>query len=526
MDIQTEDLDISNFELESSGEVDAVLSQVKRVGQKNMLIQIISFMHNTVLVQNLKKEILKAFPNVKIGLLKHDDKTKTKINIFRLKHSQESEDLDTAVLSKLYTLYLKKYESESKYRHQLFSRYFTDHLTNLPNVYQLRKDFQTDEKQGLVLIKIDNFLTINNFYGFVVGDLVIEEISKYLKEMLSEHKVYRLSGAEFAFSMEERMEFYELKKYLNEIYEKINSYFVRYQNSKIFIDFTLASSAVPNNKNVFSKVSMALGYAKEIGVPFWIYEDRMNFENNYKRNLELSEVVRECIYESRIVPYFQAIINNKTQKIEKYECLARLLDKNDNVISPLVFIPIAKKIKAYYQITTQMIEKSFAAFEGNELEFSVNLSIEDIMNSDIFHFVINKLQTSRASKRVTFEILESESINDFNKIEKFITEIKRYGAKVAIDDFGSGYSNFSYLIKINADYIKIDGSLIENIHVDKASLVVVETIVSFAKKLGIKTVAEYVHCSVVMDKVRELGIDYSQGFYIDEPTLHKENICN
>ena len=96
--------------------------------------------------------------------------------------------------------------------------------------------------------------------------------------------------------------------------------------------------------------------------------------------------------------------------------------------------------------------------------------------------------------------------------------------KIAIDDFGSGYSNFSYLIQIKADYIKIDGSLIENIDVDNSSLLVVETIVSFAKKLGMKTVAEYVHSSVVMDKVKELGIDYSQGFYIDEPTVNKKNL--
>ena len=524
MDIQSDNLTVNSFSLSSSGDVESILSQVRRVRQEYMLIQILSFMHNTVLVQNLKKELEKNFPQARITLLKHNDKTKTQLTVFGLKNSVQDETLSEVILSQFYTMYIEKDESEGKYRHQLFSRYFIDHLTNLPNVYQLRKDFQTDEAKGLVLIKIDNFLTINNFYGFVIGDLVIEEISKYLRETLSEHKVYRLSGAEFAFSMEQKLDFYDLKKYLNEVYEKINSFFVQYQNSKIFIDFTLASTAGIDNVNIFSKVSMALGYAKEIGVPFWIYEDRMNFENDYKRNLELSEIVRESIHESRIVPYFQAIVDNKTGKIEKYECLARLLDNNGNILSPLLFIPIAKKIKSYYQITTQMIEKSFSTFEENELEFSINLSIEDIMNSDIFHFVIKKLESSPASKRVTFEILESESINDFNKIEKFINEIKRHGAKIAIDDFGSGYSNFSYLIKIKADYIKIDGSLIENIHVDKSSLAVVETIVAFAKKLGMKTVAEYVHCSVVMDKVKELGIDYSQGFYIDQPTLHKDVI--
>jgi len=201
--------------------------------------------------------------------------------------------------------------------------------------------------------------------------------------------------------------------------------------------------------------------------------------------------------------------------------LARLIDSDAKVLSPLLFIPIAKKIRVYNEITKQMLEKSFKAFENTSLEFNINLSIEDIMNSEIFNYIIKKVKSSNSSSRVTFEILESESINDFNKVERFITEVKRYGCKIAIDDFGSGYSNFSYLIKIKADYIKIDGSLIENIHINKSSLLVVETIVAFAKKLGMKTVAEYVHSSVVMDKVKELGIDYSQGFYIDEPSIDK-----
>lgn len=256
-----------------------------------------------------------------------------------------------------------------------------------------------------------------------------------------------------------------------------------------------------------------------MGVPFWIYEDRVNFENDYEKNLALSEVVRESVHNDKIIPYFQAILDNKNDKIVKYECLARLIDSDGNILSPVLFIPIAKKIKLYTYITQQMIDKSFAAFEENEFEFNINLSIEDIMNSEIFHFIINKLKNSKAANRVTFEILESEAIEDFNKVEKFINEIKRYDARIAIDDFGSGYSNFSYLIKLKANYIKIDGSLISEIDVDESAHLVVETIVSFAKKLGMKTVAEYVHSSVVMDRVKELGIDYSQGFYIDKPAL-------
>ncbi|SFV56727.1 diguanylate cyclase/phosphodiesterase (GGDEF & EAL domains) with PAS/PAC sensor(s) [hydrothermal vent metagenome] len=495
------EVNVNSYKLYSSSEVDLKIEEVKNLNSKNIVIHIISFIHNTVLVQNLKKNLSKIFPDVTVSLLKHEDKTHTVLNVYSIAEIKDDEDVNDMIL------------------HQIFSRYFTDHLTNLPNVYQLRKDFQADEEYGLVFIKIDNFLTINNFYGFVIGDYVIEEVSKFLKETLDVHKFYRLTGSEFAFTIKDSMSFYDLKVYLTKVYEQIRSYSVIYQKTKIYIDFTMASTASTTNDNIFSKVSMALDYAKQIGASFWIYEDRMNFENDYERNLELSEIVREGVQDSRVVPYFQAIVDNKTGNISKYECLARLIDAQGNVLSPVLFIPIAKKIKIYNKITIQMIEKSFAAFKDSPFEFNINLSIEDIMNHKIFNYIIEKVKNSEASKRVTFELLESEAIEDFKKVEEFITEVKRYGAKIAIDDFGSGYSNFSYLIKIRADYIKIDGSLITNIDVDKSALLVVETIVSFAKKLGMKTVAEFVHSSVVMNKVKELGIDYSQGFYIDEPSV-------
>ncbi len=142
------------------------------------------------------------------------------------------------------------------------------------------------------------------------------------------------------------------------------------------------------------------------------------------------------------------------------------------------------------------------------------------MSSEIFNFIVEKLKTSKSSKRVIFELLESDAIEDFKRVDRFIAEVKRYGAKIAIDDFGSGYSNFGYLTKMNADFIKIDGSLVKNIDVDKNALLVVETIVEFAKKLGVKTIAEHVHSGMIMDMVKKLGVDYSQGFYIDEPSLN------
>ena len=518
MPINSDKLEINNFTLKSSADVPKVVREITELHKNQMLIHIVSYMHNTVLVQTLKKELHRHLPDAEIVLLKHEEKLKTSVVVFDI-NVDSNDSLSDEVLKELYVDITNKNESLKEYRIQLFRRYFTDHLTNLPNLYQLRKDMQNDENCGLILLKIDNFQTINNFYGFVVGDYVLEYVGNYLKKILKNHTVYRLSGAEYAITTQERLGFYELKEYLEELYQKIKNIEVIYQNTKIYVDFTLASSSNRDNSNIFSKVSMALIYAKQKGVPYWIYEDRMNFEDEYERNLNMSFIVREAVENKRVVPYFQAIMDNKTSKIVKYECLARLIDTHEKIISPAVFIPIAKNIKVYHEVTKIIIEKSFAMFEQNDYEFSINLSMDDIMSSSIFNFILNTLKNSPAAFRVTFELLESEAIKDYKRVDRFVSEVSRYGAKIAIDDFGSGYSNFSYITKINTDYIKIDGSLIKNIDVDNAALIVVETIVNFAKKLKIKTIAEYVHSSVVMDKVKELGIDYSQGFYIDEPSL-------
>ncbi len=519
--MQEKILEIKNFTLQSSSEVPDVMRDVRDGEYKKLLIHIVSYMHNTVMVQTLYKELLHSYPEAKIVFLKHDDKISTRVNLF----SVDTEDIETIsdeVLKELYLDNAEKISCIDGYRTELFKKYFTDNLTQLPNLYQLRKDLEELENPGLILLKIDNFQRINTFYGLVVGDYVLEAVGKHLKNLLEGNRVYRLSGAEYAITLEHNLGFYALKTYIEDLYKKISTIDVVYRDSHIYIDFTLGSTSIRDNSNIFSKVSMALMYARQKGVRYWIYEDRMHFEDEYSRNLSMSHAVREAVENSKIIPYYQAILDNKTGKVVKYECLARMLDANDKIIAPSIFIPVAKNIKVYNNVTKCIITKSFKFFEQNDYEFSLNLSIEDIMSSEMFTFILETLQHSNAANRVTFEILESEAIKDFKRVDRFISEVRRYGAKIAIDDFGSGYSNFSYLTKVEADYIKIDGSLIKNIDVNPSSFIVVETIVNFAKRLGIQTIAEYVHSSVVMDKVIDLGIDYSQGFYIDEPSLHIE----
>jgi EAL domain-containing protein (putative c-di-GMP-specific phosphodiesterase class I) len=193
------------------------------------------------------------------------------------------------------------------------------------------------------------------------------------------------------------------------------------------------------------------------------------------------------------------------------------LEDDDKLISPYFFLDISKKTKHYTNITKTMIKKTFEMFKDRDVEFSINLTIQDILNEQIKIYLFEMIESYNMGNRVIFEIVESESIQNFQDVINFINEVRYFGCKIAIDDFGTGYSNFEYLLKIKADYIKIDGSMIKNIDTDTDAQIVVSTIVDFAKKMGVKTIAEFVENEAIYNKIVELGVDYSQGYYFSTP---------
>ncbi|XOB63813.1 EAL domain-containing protein [Campylobacterota bacterium DY0563] len=148
----------------------------------------------------------------------------------------------------------------------------------------------------------------------------------------------------------------------------------------------------------------------------------------------------------------------------------------------------------------------------------MNLSYEDIANDNFKELIYYKIKNIRNPENIIFEILESDYIKDFSIVEGFIKSIRIYGCKIAIDDFGSGYSSVENILKLKPDIIKIDGSLIKNIDFSNESKTIVKNIIIMARELGAKTVAEYVHFLEVFEIVKYLGVDFVQGFYLAKPT--------
>jgi len=398
---------------------------------------------------------------------------------------------------------------------KLIEQIHTDPLTGFPNRAALSKDIKLHDAPVLLTINLDSFKDINDFYGNAAGDRILIEVTAILDKYIRNvdgAKLYKLSSDEFAVLLDRQdKDKCFLPEILNNLIEK-NEFDIN--DTKINLSATIGYSFT--KKNIIANADMALKYAKAHHIDSISFEDVSFVEKEHENNIIWSKKLKEAIFEDKLVPFFQPIVDNKTGKVVKYEALIRMIDLDD-VIAPFKFLDIAVRAKQYHKLTKIMIDKVFETFKDSEYSFSLNFTASDVLNDDTRGYLLNKIKKYGIRERFIVEILESEGFERYDEIKSFFNEVKALGCKVAIDDFGSGYSNFQHIVNLNVDIIKIDGSLIKNIVNDASSQIVTQTIAQFAKQLGISTIAEYVHSKEVHDKVIELGIDFSQGYFLGEP---------
>ena len=285
---------------------------------------------------------------------------------------------------------------------------------------------------------------------------------------------------------------------------------------EIYLSIT-AGMSYGSGTEMLINANIALKNAKTSKVPFDLYDEQKQEKEHYASNQEMIKTLKYALANDLVIPYFQPIYNNNTHKIDKYETLMRIINEEGKVLSPYLFLEVAHKIKIYPELTKTIIRKAFAMFQDKEITFTVNLSVEDIRNSNTHAYIFNMLGSFAKPHNVVFEIIESEGIDNYAIVKEFVEEVKKYGANIAIDDFGSGYSNFMHLLELDTSSIKIDGSIIKNILHDRNSQILTKTIVSMAKELGMKVIAEFVSSKEIQEAVVLLGVDHSQGYYLGEP---------
>ncbi|HFU74291.1 MAG TPA: diguanylate cyclase, partial [Helicobacteraceae bacterium] len=312
------------YALESSQDIDAVVAEITSLANPHPLIFLASYRQNTVLFHNLKMALEKQFPNMQLHILSSSKENPTELIVFSCHNESVAVKghSETEVLFHEAKHNLQASSDHEETKKELLRRFFLDSLTQLPNHYQLRQDLDSEEDYVYIVIHIDNFKLINDFYGFLVGDFLLENLANTLKSMIGSGTLYKTTGAEFAILMPENKAFYELETYLKTLHQSCKDLVYHYHDNDIFVDLTFASSSSDSKDDIFSKVSMALQYAKTMRLPYWIYEDSMAFKDAYESNLRISIKIREAIKNSGIVPFFQPIISNKTGEIVKFECLA------------------------------------------------------------------------------------------------------------------------------------------------------------------------------------------------------------
>ena len=408
-----------------------------------------------------------------------------------------------------------------KLNKNLKDKLYFDDLTDLWSRHSFFEDIQTKDTPIVFLIDINNFKIINQVYTSEIGSKVLIEFAKRLKNIVNDdetYRVYRISADEFAIV--DISEYIDVNKYellIEVILDVLNNTSFKINDNSIDIDITVGISTI--NKEGYLSAKTALDYAKEHKKSFMMYSLGISQKEASASILKIKNDISLAIDEKRVKPVYQPIVDENS-KIIKYETLMRLQKRDSNeLISPLHFLDVAIKTRLYKTLSSTIIFTALELLSESEYTLSVNFTYSDIENKELVYKIEEFLKQNDVGKRAVFEITESENIESYDKVKKFIERFRKYGVKIAIDDFGSGFSNFEYILEIEPDYLKIDGSLIKNMDNDTKSYTLVKAITKFSQELGILVIAEYVHSKVVFDMLKEIGVDEYQGFYFSEPLV-------
>lgn len=397
-------------------------------------------------------------------------------------------------------------------------------VTDLPSRESMLCDISSlKEDAMLISLHLNQIGAIKELYGMDVVNKIIKEKSEDLLRVMSGEsiEVYNIDIQRFAILVTKEDMFekvFSLLKYTifdnmaKEVYDCD-------EGNSIVADYSVGIAY--GQEDLLHRSNVALQEAILSKQKYKIFSSSVDSKDIQRISLDRLKVYKNALHSGNIIPYFQPIVNASDGVVMKYEALARIVTDDGLVISPYEFLNSAIEDKTFEFFSRQMIQKVFNIFDKTDAHISLNLTYENISSPSTMDYIRNRLE-KYGGDGITFEIVETEEIKSYRVVENFILLAKEYGAKVSIDDFGSGYSNFTNIIKLNIDYIKIDGALIKQLHSSDKAKSMVAGLIAFAKSINVQTIAEFVSTKELSDEVKRLGVDYMQGYYYGEPKTPQE----
>ncbi|CUU83962.1 bifunctional diguanylate cyclase/phosphodiesterase [Campylobacter hyointestinalis] len=404
-----------------------------------------------------------------------------------------------------------------------------DKLTGLKNNMAIMEKIDSKKFGKIIYINLNNFTNLRFFYKNSIIELILIAVAQTLKLCIDTYKIkgsaYRLGGDEFCVWYEgENLEqdIKHIVQYFNAKNIEIDSKYEKENLLNIGITIGISLAQDTQNTDRLTQAILAHHEAKANDMQISYYKNNGAIERQYHANQLISKMIWQALDQNKVIVECQGIFdiqNYDTPEIASYEVLIRILDKENKIHYPGEFLEVAKHTSLYIALTKEVINKTFDLVETfADKRFSINLSSIDMVNEGVKKLFIQKLKACSNPNHLTVEILESEGIDDYASINPFIKTIKDYGCKLAIDDFGSGYSNYYRMLELNIDYLKIDGSIIKKLPTDENARSVVRTIVDFANRQGYDVVAEFVSTEEILTQVKSYSIKYAQGFLLGKPT--------
>ena len=416
-----------------------------------------------------------------------------------------------------------------------------DNLTGLQNRYSFEKSLQQaivnvheeNRQHVLCYIDLDQFKIINDTAGHIAGDTMLQELSAELNRHIRKGDVLaRLGGDEFGLLLHD-CQLDGVHSVIQNLQKQINGFGFRWEGQPfkvgLSIGVCLLDTKIKDITHALKLADQACYMAKESGRNrYHIY----SFADNEFQSMtaEMNWVVRinQALSDGRLFLRYQAIadLNGSENSPDRFEVLISMKDESGKTLPPGGFLPAAERYGLITAIDRWVVQTTFDWLERNvvkqpDIDFiSINLSGKSFSDDAFLEFIQKELEKrSFSADKICFEITETAAMQQMNKALNFVQEIKKIGCRFALDDFGSGMASFGYLKRFPVDYIKIDGSFVQDIVNDPLSQAVVKSIYNVAQVMQVSTIAEHAEDQETLNVLKAIGIDYVQGYVIARPGI-------
>ena len=409
-----------------------------------------------------------------------------------------------------------------------------DPLTNLYNqrVFWELLDSETTRsgrhgyKYGLLVIDADNFKSVNDTYGHGFGDVFLQEVASAIRSAIRDDDLLaRYGGDEFVTILPET-NLAGTCEVAQRILDTVGALSIETPdgarvNGSLSIGIAVYPDHAGETKDLFLFADSMMYRAKSEGKGRLAIPTEQDVVEVFRSLSEKSMLILAAVEARGVVPYYQPIINPLTGEVEALEVLSRIRLEDGTLLVADAFVAIAEKMGLMHKLDYILMERALEAVGQSNYKglLFLNMSPRALVLND---FVQETRRIAAASgfdpARIVFEITERETIKNMALLERFINTLRAEGFRLAIDDFGSGFSSFHYVKRFPIDFLKIEGDFILGMKQNSKDRALVRSIVALARELGIRTVAEYVEDEEVLQKVVEQGISLAQGYHIRRPT--------